>query len=68
MRRIAIVVVAVVLVVVLAVAGIGYMAIRDENSAMDELGALQSQISDIQKEAQDNPSLAETQANVYPTQ
>jgi hypothetical protein len=48
---------AVVLVIILVIAGIGYMAISDEHSAMDELEALQSQILDIGKEAQGNPSL-----------
>ena len=57
MRRIGIIAGAIVLVIILVSAGIGYMANRDEDSAMDELGALQSQISDIGKEAQDDPSL-----------
>jgi hypothetical protein len=59
MRRSGIIAGAIVLVIILVIAGIGYMAIRDEDSAMDELGTLQSQISDIGKEAQDDPSLGQ---------
>ena len=57
MRRVGIIAGAIVLVIILVTVGIGYMALKDEDSAMDELGALQSQILDIGKEAQDDPSL-----------
>ncbi len=57
MRKVGII--AGVLVVVLVIVGVGYMAIRDEDSARDELGALQSQILDIGRKAQDDPSLAQ---------
>ena len=59
MRRKGIIAGAIVLVIILVIVGVGYMAISDEDSAMDELGALQSQVSDIGKEAQDDPSLAQ---------
>jgi hypothetical protein len=58
MRRIVIIAAAIVLVIVLGVVGIGYMAVGDEDRAMAELGTLQSQISNIGKEAQGNPNLA----------
>jgi hypothetical protein len=57
MRRKGIIAGAIILVIALVVAGVGYMAISDEDGAMDELGALQSQISDIGNKAQDDPSL-----------
>ncbi len=57
MRRVIIIVAVVVLIVVGAIVGVGYMAISDEDRAMEELGALQTQILDIGKEAQGYPSL-----------
>jgi hypothetical protein len=57
MRRVVLIVVMVVLVIAAAVVGVGYLAIRDESSAMNELGNLQDQILDIQKQAQGNPSV-----------
>jgi len=57
MRRKVIIAGAIVLVIILVIAAVGYMAISDERSAMDDLGTLQSEISSIQKEAQGNPSL-----------
>jgi len=61
MRRVIIIVVAVIVITVGAIVGVGYMAISDEESAMDALSALQSQISDIGKEEQADPSLAQLQ-------
>ena len=59
MRRKVIIAVAIVLVIILAGVVIFYMAISDEESAMAELGALQTQVLDIGEKAKGNPSLAQ---------
>jgi len=54
MHRMAIIIV----VIVLAAGAFGYTAIRDDDSATNEIGELQSQVLDIQNEMSRNPSLA----------